>query len=68
MHSTQIREHMKVVTADGRAIGTVDRIEGDQIKLTKADSKDGQHHYVAVSDVDEVKNGEVCLSEDAQVH
>jgi hypothetical protein len=59
---------MKVVGADGRQVGTVDRIEGDRIKLTRADSKDGQHHYIAVSDIEAVKNGEVCLSKNARSH
>ena len=33
-----IREHMEVIGADGVHLGTVDRIEGDRIKLTKAES------------------------------
>ena len=33
-----IREHMEVIGADGVHIGTVDRIEGDRIKLIRADS------------------------------
>jgi hypothetical protein len=65
MDASQIREHMKVVAADGEPIGTVDRVEGSRIKLTKSDSADGEHHYVDLSDVEEVKDGEVCLSENA---
>ena len=34
-----IREHMEVIGADGVHVGTVDRIDGDRIKLTKADRK-----------------------------
>ncbi len=68
MDASQIREHMKVVGADGKHIGTVDRIEGDKIKLSKSDSKDGQHHYIAVSDVEGVKNGEVCVSKNAKLN
>ena len=32
-----IREHMDVIGADGVHVGTVDKVEGDRIKLTKAD-------------------------------
>ena len=35
---SQIREHMEVIGADGVHVGTVDKVEGDRIKLTKADS------------------------------
>ena len=47
---SKIREHMEVVGADGAHVGTVDRVEGDRIKLTKADSGEGahkgHHHFV----------------------
>jgi hypothetical protein len=33
-----IREHMEVIGADGVHLGTVDRIEGNRIKLIRADS------------------------------
>ena len=64
MDTSQIRQHMKVVGADGREIGKVDRVEGDKIKLTKSDSADGQHHVINASDVAEIKDGEVRLSKD----
>src|SRR3546814_2969489 len=41
-----IKEEMNVVGADGVHIGTVDHLEGERIKLTKADSGDGKHHYL----------------------
>lgn len=62
MDASQIREHMNVVGSNGQHIGTVDRVEGSRIKLTKDDSSDGEHRYVEMSDVDEIKNGEVCVS------
>ncbi len=68
MNASDIREQMKVVGADGRHIGTVDRVEGDKIKLTKTDSSDGAHHYIAVSDVESVRDGEVCVNNSAQLH
>lgn len=57
MDATQIKEHMEVVGSDGEHVGIVDKVEGDQIKLTRHDSQAaGQHHFVpllAVSKVDE---------------
>jgi len=44
-----IREHMQVVGADDTPIGTVDRVEGDRIKLVRADSglaHEEHHHYI----------------------
>lgn len=32
-----VKEHMKVIGADGTPVGTVDRVENGRIKLTKAD-------------------------------
>jgi hypothetical protein len=37
----EIHEHMKVIGKDGVPVGTVDRVEGDRIKLTKKDSPEG---------------------------
>ena len=68
MDTSQIKEHMKVVGADGRAVGTVDRVENNQIKLAKSDQPDGQHHYVDIRDVAEIRSSEVCLSKKAQIH
>ncbi len=33
--TSQIKEHMPVVCSNGGQFGTVDRVEGDTIKLTK---------------------------------
>ena len=38
---TEIKEHMEVIGADGVHIGTVDKVEGKRIKLTKKDSGAG---------------------------
>jgi len=66
MDASQIREHMKVVGSDGQHIGTVDRVEGSRIKLTRSDSSDGEHHYIELGEVDGIRNGEVCLSKTAR--
>jgi hypothetical protein len=34
---------MEVIGADGVHVGTVDRVEGNRIKLTKKDSGEGSH-------------------------
>ena len=50
-----IREHMKVVGSDGAHVGTVDHLEGDrEIKLTRRDSDDDEHHFIPTSWVQEV--------------
>jgi hypothetical protein len=63
---SQIREHMKVIGADGAPVGTVDAVEGDRIKLTKGDSgqgsHEGHHHYVPGGLVAEVEGDQVRLS------
>jgi hypothetical protein len=61
-----IKEHMEVIGADGVHIGTVDRVEGNRIKLTKADSGEGSHkghhHYIEGGLVAEVEGSKVRLS------
>ena len=61
-----IREHMEVIGADGVHIGTVDHVDGDRIKLTKADSgqgsHEGHHHYISLGLVAEVEGDKVRLS------
>jgi hypothetical protein len=60
-----IREHMQVIGADGAPIGTVDHVEGDRIKLVRADSgigHDDHHHYIPRGLVAEVEGDKVRLS------
>ena len=67
MDATQIGEHMKVVSSDGQHVGIVDGIEGDRIKLTKSDpASGGQHRFVGLSDVEQVRDGKVCLNSQAK--
>lgn len=64
-----IREHMEVIGADGIHVGTVDRVEGDRIKLTKSDSHghEAHHHYISRGLVAEVEGDQVRLSANADV-
>lgn len=69
--ASHIREHMDVIGADGVHVGTVDRVEGDRIKLTKADSgegsHEGHHHFISLGLVADVEGDQVRLSANADV-
>ena len=61
----EIKEHMEVIGADGVHIGTVDKIEGDRIKLTKKDNPpghEGHHHYVDKDLVGSIEGDVIKLS------
>jgi hypothetical protein len=58
----QIREHMEVVGRDEKHVGTVDRVAGDRIILTKSDPEaGGVHHSLSCTDIDRVEGGRVIL-------
>ncbi|MCR5870885.1 MULTISPECIES: DUF2171 domain-containing protein [unclassified Sphingomonas] len=42
---SRVTEHMEVVGSDGAHIGTVDKVRGDRIILTKNDADAGGHHH-----------------------
>jgi hypothetical protein len=65
--ASEIREHLHVHSNDGEHIGTVDRVEGDQIKLAKLDrAADGQHHQrIPVAWAERVDSHAVYLSKSA---
>ncbi len=69
--SSKIKEHMEIIGADGVHIGTVDRVEGQHIKMTRKDSGEGSHkghhHFVPMSLVAEVEGNRVRLSANADV-
>jgi hypothetical protein len=66
-----IKEHMEVIGADGAHVGTVDRVEENRIKLTKADSGEGlhqgHHHFIQLSLVAGVEGNKVRLSANSDV-
>jgi hypothetical protein len=66
-----IREHMEVIGADGVHIGTVDKVEGQRIKLTRKDSGEGSHrghhHFIPASLIAAVEGDKVRLSAKADV-
>jgi len=67
---TRIAEGMEVIGADGVHLGTVDRIEGDRIKLVRTDSgtgaHEGHHHFLPIGLVAEVEGDQVRLSANAE--
>jgi hypothetical protein len=45
--AARIREHMPVIASCGRRVGTVDRVEGGSLKLTRsAPAAHGEHRYI----------------------
>lgn len=68
---SKVKQHMEVIGADGVHIGTVDRVEGERIKLTRKDSGEGSHHghhhYLDAALVAEIEGNKVRLSANADV-
>ena len=71
MDTSKIKPHMEIIGADGVHVGTVDHVEGDRIKLIKADSgqgsHEGHHHYISLGLVADVEGDKVRLSANADV-
>lgn len=63
--ASQIKEHAEIISADGLHVGTVDRVEGNRIKLTKKDSGAGHedhHHFIDLDLVESADNNRVRLA------
>lgn len=71
LKAADIKEHAKVIGADGVPVGTVDRVEGQRIKLTRNDSGEGRHrghyHYIPLGLVADIEGGTVRLSANGDV-
>lgn len=66
----RIKASMEVIGADGVHVGTVDRVEGDRIKLRKSDSfgrHEGHSHYIELGFVAGVEGDKVRLSANADI-
>ena len=61
---SQVREHMEIIGADGVHVGTVDRVEGKRIKMTKPDSGSHRkhHHYISEGLIAGIEGNKVRLS------
>ena len=66
INSFDIREKMEVVGSDGLPVGKVDRVEYGEIKLTRKDSADGQHHFISTDSVEAINGNTVILSSTAE--
>jgi hypothetical protein len=67
---SNITEHMTVIGADGVKVGTVDKVEGDRIKLTKDSGTPGHqdhHHFISGGLVAGIEGDQVRLSANADV-
>ena len=70
MDTSKIKPDMEVIGADGVHVGTVDRMEGGRIKLTKKDSGQAHqdhHHYIDAGLVADIEGDKVRLSAKADV-
>ena len=63
-----IKEHMEVLGADGKHVGTVDCTKGeDTIVLTKSDPQSGcQHHTIRVQLVQSLDEDKIHLAKPAR--
>jgi len=58
----EVREHMEIVGSDGQPVGTVDRVAGDRIILSRGDPQaGGAHHSLSCTDVERVEDNRVIL-------
>ncbi|HVJ03830.1 MAG TPA: DUF2171 domain-containing protein [Sphingomonas sp.] len=67
----RVSEHMEVVGMDGSHVGTVDKVRGDRILLTKSDPEAGGHHHSIPSRWIESVDDKVKLrktADEAQAH
>lgn len=66
---SQVTEHMNIIGADGVHVGTVDKVEGNRIKLTKSDSGShgDHHHYISEGLIAGIEGDTVRLSANADV-
>jgi hypothetical protein len=59
----EIESHMPVIGSDGRHVGTVDRVDGEYIKLTRGDADaGGRHRWIPRTLVAGLDGGQVRLS------
>ena len=62
---TQVKEHQEVVGSDGSHVGTVDKVHGDRIVLTKSDTDAGGRHHSIPSRWVQSVDDKVTLSKTA---
>lgn len=59
----RVKEHMEVADNSGEHVGTVDEVVDDRIKLTKTDSTDQAHHFIALDQIDRIDDNRIYLKQ-----
>ncbi len=65
-----IKDHMKIIGADGLPVGTVDKVVGERIKLTRDDGHGGKmdhHHFLPINLAADIEGDTLRLSPTAAV-
>lgn len=65
--ASEIPADAEVLSADNQHVGTVDGVEGNEIKLTRKDSTDAKHHFIPLAWVASLSDGKVHLNRNAYV-
>ena len=61
-----VQEHQEVIGSDGQHVGTVDKVRGDRIILTKSDQDaKGHHHSIPCSWIESIEDGKVRINRTA---
>lgn len=63
----RIKEHMEIADYRGQHVGTVDEVQDDSIKLTKSDSADDIHHFIALDSVEKIDDNRIYLKEGTRI-
>lgn len=62
-----IKKHANVIASCGTQVGTVDHLDGDsQVKLTRDDDPNGQHHLIPTSWISDVNGDQVILNKNSE--
>ncbi|MBV9511682.1 MAG: DUF2171 domain-containing protein [Caulobacteraceae bacterium] len=63
IQTSQIKEHMEVVSSDGRHVGRVDHVKGSEIELAKFDFGAGlKHHMIPMGWIEEIDGEQIHLN------
>lgn len=58
----QVREHMEVVGSDDQPVGTIDRVAGERLILTRSDpGSGGAHHSLSCTDIGRIEGDKLIL-------
>ena len=61
-----LRETMPVLSSDDQHIGTIDKVDGDRVVLTKNDPQaGGVHHHFPAALLDRIEGNKVILNQTA---